>query len=132
MVWRKTEHGDEYTIKKGVNFISLHNPDKPDLLGALVRFTMSSDASIASVRKEMNDLRKKTFIEKMNTQREEFAEELRGLMVNPLDRMVLLSGTKTEKFKEIIGNKRSLDPIKMSKEEKLEVLFKAIILEQLE
>jgi hypothetical protein len=132
LVWQKAEHGDEYAIKKDRNFVSLHNPDKPDLLGALVKFAMSNDPSISSVRKEMNDLRKKTFIEKMNTQREEFAEELKGLMANPLDRMVLLSGMKTEKFKEIIGNKRSLDPIKMSREEKLEVLFKAIILEQLE
>ena len=130
LVCRETEHGDEYTIKKNDKFLSLHNPDKPDLLGPLVKFAMSNDPSISSVRKEINDLRKKTFIEKMNTQREEFVEELKGLMLNPLDRMVLLSGTKTGKFKQIIGSKRSEDPIKMSKEEKLEVLFKVIILEQ--
>jgi|GEM_PF-3161671 len=132
LFWRRTEHGDEYAIKKDDGFISLHNPDKPNLLGALVKFTMSNEASIASVRKDMNDLRKRTFIEKMNTQREEFVKELKGLMVNPLDRMVLLSGTETEKFKEIIGGKRSEDPIKMSKEEKLEAIFKAFVLEQTE
>lgn len=133
LYFRKADHGDEYAIKMDNNFVSLHNPDKPGLIGALIKFTMDSNASIASVREKINDLRKKEFVKKMNTQRDEFIKELKELMVNPLNKMVLLSGTKTEKFKEIIeNNKRSADPIKMSKEEKLELLFKAIILEQLE
>jgi hypothetical protein len=132
LVWRRAEHGDEISIKKGDSFVSLLNPDEPDLLGAVIMFTMSNDSNIESVREEINSLRKKVFIEKTNTGREEFIGELKGLMGNPLDKMVLLSGTKGKEFREIIGSKRNSDPIKMTKVEKLEVLFNAFILEEVE
>jgi len=127
--------GFEYAMKKpGTKdgYVSLYNEKKPDLIGAVMKFSMSKEPVVVNLREMLHELRQSKFMEQKNNSWDGFKNKLDGLMNNTLNKLVQRRGTRRLQFIEVLMEQdRKRNAMDMLKEEKMELLFKVFILEEM-
>ena len=136
LLFQQAHGGDfEYAMKKpGTkdDHVSLYNEKKPDLIGAVIKFTMSQEPVIINLREELHKLRQIEFTQQKNNNWDSFEKKLADLMNNTLNKLVQRRGSKKLQFIEVLKKQdRKGNVMDMLKEEKMELLFKIFILEEM-
>jgi hypothetical protein len=127
--------GNHYAIKgNGDELIPLASTTKKDLVGALILFASPNDASskhkVEALKKDIRQNRKE-FMVSQNTNRGEFVKKLNEYLIDPVNQMIIMSGTENSERKKVLDSNSSRIPYELSGEEYMNILFKAMIYEQL-
>lgn len=128
----------------GVNAYYLTTPDglkvelgrgqRTPLYDMVLKYVLGTgqqnDHDIPPARKDMEKALVQMVTDK-NTNRRAFNERLQRILASPLDQFVAQSGHTERTFVDILGGTRTKDARNMTSLEKLELLFKCFILEEM-
>jgi hypothetical protein len=105
--------------------------NRRDLLGALLLFTMPKDGGMAARLQTLKNEIENTlygFLSQKNTDRAACTAALDSYMADPINNMIIESGTNPPTTKQIVTTPHT-NPNELSPEEKLNLLFKALLME---